>query len=423
MKHLLSTTLASSLVFATSFGVAYAETDEINVVMFGMPYTNGLAKLADDFEAETGIKANIDVIGQDVFENRITLSFTGGTGDIDVVHTPVIQVQRWIQAGWLQPMTDLVSEATTSDILAGPLGAYDVGGDQWALPFFAGVGMMSYREDLLEAAGAKVPQTWEEMLEVSAKITTDDQAAIALRAVPGQGFNMFIFPMVMRAYGGTFFADYEKGDLTPAINSPENLEALNVYIKLINDYGPAGAGNFNFAEVNAAGQNGQIAFAVEGTGIISQLVDPEKSRFADVTGIALPPGGPAGRSPAIGVHGMGIPADAPDPEASAKFIEWAVSAETVAKIAMSESFPDFTTASVADNAEVVAKYAAIHPDFLTTRVAALDLAIGHYRPLIPEWPALGQAIGESVNAAINGLMSPEDALEQAEADMRDILGQ
>ena len=423
MKHLLSTTLASSVALAASFGPAFAETDEINVVMFGMPYTNGLAKLADDFEAETGIKANIDIIGQDVFENRITLSFTGGTGDIDVVHTPVIQVQRWIQAGWLQPMTDLVSDETTSDILTGPLGAYDVNGDQWALPFFAGVGMMSYREDLLEAAGADVPQTWEEMLEVSAQITTDDQAAIALRAVPGQGFNMFIFPMVMRAYGGTFFADYEGGDLTPAINSPENLEALNIYIKLINDYGPAGAGNFNFAEVNAAGQNGQIAFAVEGTGIISQLVDPNKSRFADVTGIALPPGGPAGRSPAIGVHGMGIPASAPDAEASARFIEWAVSAETVAKIAMSESFPDFTTASVADNADVVAKYAAIHPDFLTTRVEALDLAIGHYRPLIPEWPALGQAIGESVNAAINGLMTPEEALEQAEADMRDILGQ
>ena len=119
---------------------------------------------------------------------------------------------------------------------------------------------------------------------------------------------------------------------------------------------------------------------------------------------------------------MDIPASAPNPEASAKFIEWAVSAETVAKISLSESFPDFTTASVAENAEVVAKYADIHPDFLTTRVAALDLAIGHYRPLIPEWPALGQAIGESVNAAINGLMTAEEALEQAEADMRDILG-
>ena len=422
MKHLLSTTLASGIALAASFGAVTAQAEEINVVMFGMPYTNGLAKLAGDFEAETGIKANIDVIGQDVFENRITLSFTGGTGDIDVVHTPVIQVQRWIQAGWLQPMTNLVSEATTSDILAGPLGAYDVNGDQWALPFFAGVGLMSYREDLLEKAGVGVPETWEDMLEVAAKINNDDQAAIALRAVPGQGFNMFIFPMVMRAYGGTFFADYEGGDLTPAINSPENVEALKIYTKLINDYGPDGAGNFNFAEVNAAAKNGQIAFAVEGTGIISQIVDPAQSKFADVTGIALPPGGPAGRSPAIGVHGMGIPASAPNPEASAKFIEWAVSAETVAKISLSESFPDFTTASVAENADVVAKYAGIHPDFLTTRVAALDLAIGHYRPLIPEWPALGQAIGESVNAAINGLMSAEDALEQAEADMRDILG-
>ena len=422
MKYLVTTALAAGLAFAAPLVPSAAQAEEINVVMFGMPYTNGLKELAGDFEAETGIKANIDVIGQDVFENRITLSFTGKTGDIDVVHTPVIQVQRWIQAGWLKPMTDLVSEETTSDILAGPLGAYSVNGDQWALPFFAGVGLMSYREDLLKKAGADVPETWEEMLEVSAKIKTDDQAAIALRAVPGQGFNMFIFPMVMRAYGGTFFADYEGGDLTPAINSPENVEALKIYTKLINDYGPAGAGNFNFAEVNAAAKNGQIAFAVEGTGIISQIVDPDQSKFADVTGIALPPGGPAGRSPAIGVHGMGIPASAPNPEASAKFIEWAVSAETVAKISLAQSFPDFTTASVAENKEVVAKYAAIHPDFLTTRVKALDLAVGHYRPLIPEWPALGQAIGESVNAAINGLMSPEDALEQAEADMRDILG-
>lgn len=424
MKHLLSTALAASLAIATPFATTSAQAaDEINVLMFGMPFTNGLRELAGDFEAETGIKANIDVVGQDVFESRISLSFTGGTGDIDVVHTPVIQVQRWIQAGWLQPVTEMVSEDTTSDILAGPLGAYSVDGEQWALPFFAGVGLMSYREDLLEAAGADVPATWEDMLSVAEKITTDDQAAIALRAVPGQGFNMFIFPMVMRAYGGTFFADYEGGDLTPAINSAENLAALNVYIKLINDYGPEGAGNFNFAEVNAAAQNGQIAFAVEGTGIISQIVDPANSKFADVTGIALPPGGPAGRSPAIGVHGMGIPASASNAEAAAKFIEWAVSAETVTKIALAQSFPDFTTASVAENEEVVAKYASIHPDFLTTRVAALDLAIGHYRPLIPEWPALGQAIGESVNAAINGLMSPEDALEQAEADMRDLLGQ
>jgi len=287
----------------------------------------------------------------------------------------------------------------------------------------AGVGLMTYRKDVLEAAGQEVPETWEDMLKVAEAVSSDDQSAIALRAVPGQGFNMFIFPMIMRAYGGNFFKDYTGGDLTPAMNSPENLEALNIYIKLLNEYAPQGAGNFNFAEVLAAAQNGQIVFAVEGTGIVSQIVDPEKSKFAAQTALALPPGGPEGRSPALGVHGLGIPANAANSEAAAKFIEWAVSKETVTKIALSEAFPDFTTGTVADNPEVVAKYAAVHPDFLKLRVEALDLAIGHYRPLVPEWPALGQAIGENINAAVNGLMSPEEALEAADQEMADILGQ
>jgi len=421
MKTLVKAALIAALVTGTP---ASAADEEINVVLFGMPYTKGLQKLAGDFEAETGIKANIDVIGQDVFENRITLSFTGGSGDIDVVHTPVIQVQRWVAADWLKPMTEEVAAMPGKDeILAGPLDAYVIKGEQMAVPFMAGVGLMTYRKDVLEKAGQDVPETWEDMLKVAAAISNDDMSAIALRAVPGQGFNMFIFPMIMRAYGGNFFKDYTGGDLTPAMNSPENLEALNIYIKLLNEYAPQGAGNFNFAEVLAAAQNGQIAFAVEGTGIVSQIVNPEKSKFAEQTAIALPPGGPEGRSPALGVHGLGIPANASNSEAAAKFIEWAVSKETVTKIALSEAFPDFTTGTVADNPEVIAKYAAVHPDFLKLRVEALDLAIGHYRPLVPEWPALGQAIGENINAALNGLMSPEEALQAADEDMADILGQ
>jgi len=422
MKHLLATTLVASFAAGAPLAPTAAQAEEISVVMFGMPYTRGLQKLASDFEAETGIKANIDVVGQDVFENRITLSFTGATGDIDVVHTPVIQVQRWVAADWLKPITAEVDRMSVKDdILAGPLDAYLVNGERWAVPFMAGTGLMTYRKDILDKAGLDVPETWEDMLKVAATVHNDETAAIAMRAVPGQGFNMFIFPMVMRAYGGKFFEDYTSGDLTPAINSPENLEALNIYIKLLNEYAPQGAGNFNFAEVNAAAQNGQIVFAVEGTGVVSQIVDPEKSKFAAETGLALPPGGPEGRSPAIAVHGLGVPASAANPEAAAKFIEWAVSTETVTKIALAEPFPDFTTGTVADNADVIAKYADVHPDFLKLRVQALDLAVGHYRPLIPEWPALGQAIGENINAAINGLVAPEDALASAEQDMKDIL--
>jgi len=417
------TLLAAALLSGTAGMIlpAAAQDREVNVLLFSMPSTRGLPALADDFEAKTGIKANIDVVGQDVFESRIALAFAGGARDVDVVHTPVIQVQRWVEAGWLQPLTEQVNALEDKDdILAGPLDAYKVKGEYWGVPFFAETGLMAYRKDLLEAAGVQPPQTWDEMLKVAAAVDSDKTAAIAMRVAPGQGFNMFVFPMIMRAYGGKFFANYPN-DLTPTINSPENLKALETYIKLMNDYGPDGIGNFNFPEVVAALQSGQVAMTVDGTSIVTQALDPKASKFADQFVLALPPGGPAGRSPAIAVHGMGIPAGSENADAAFEFIKWATSSETLTKLALNEAYPDFTRASVAEDPGVKAKYSGIQDNFLDLRVEALNLAIGHYRPLIPTWPEIGAAVGENINAAVNGLMSPEEALEAAQEEMIAIL--
>ena len=423
MFHFAKNRLAISAMAALTMTTSAFAAD-VNVVVFSMPYTKGLVELQDDFEAKTGLTADIELVGQDVFENRITLSFTGKTGDIDVVHTPVIQLQRWVEAGWLSPMTAGIDAiADKDDILKGPLDAYKVKGDYYGVPFFAETGMMAYRKDLLAAAGFDAPPaTWEEVLAVAKATKTDDVAGFAMRAAPGQGFNMFVFPMIMRAYGGKFFENYPD-DLTPALNSPETLKALEIYSQLINEYGPAGGGNFNFSEVAAASQAGKLAMFVDGTSIAAQALDPTKSQVSEHMDIAAVPTGPNGRSPAIAVHGLGIPADAPNKEASMKFIEWATSAEVLTKIALSQPYPDFTRASVAQNAEVTAKYQSINPKFLSLKVEMLNDAIGHYRPLLPQWPALGAAIGEHINAALNGLESPEEALAAAEVEMAEILAE
>lgn len=407
---------------AVAAAPAQAQSKEVHVVLFSMPYTRGLATLAADFEAKTGLKAKIDVVGQDVFESRINLSFTGKTGDVDVVHAPVIQVQRWVKAGWLRPITaDVNAMSSKSDLLAGPLDAYKVNGQTWAVPFFAETGMMAYRKDLLAKAGFNAaPKTWEEVAQAAAAVKKAGTAGIAMRVAPGQGFNMFVFPMIMRAYGGKFFANYPT-DLTPAMNSPENLKALQLYSSLMNDSGPKGIGNFNFSEVASAMQTGQVAMTIDGTSIIAQSLDPVKSKFAGEMGLAAVPSGPAGRSPAIAVHGMAVPADAKDPKASFRFIEWATSEAVLTKIALIEAYPDFTRASVANNPEVIAKYKSIHPDFLKLRVQMLNEAIGHYRPLLPQWPQIGAAVGENVNAAVNGISKPQDALMTADKEMAAIL--
>ncbi|AKO99521.1 hypothetical protein MALG_04392 (plasmid) [Marinovum algicola DG 898] len=47
MKHLCTTALVASFAMAAPFAPTAADAEEINVVMFGMPYTNGLRKLAE----------------------------------------------------------------------------------------------------------------------------------------------------------------------------------------------------------------------------------------------------------------------------------------------------------------------------------------------------------------------------------------
>lgn len=414
---MLGALLCSAIV---SLSPASAQKQQVNVLLFSMPSTLGLQKLAGDFKAETGITANIEVVGQDVFESRITLSFAGGAGDLDVVHTPAIQVQRWVEAGWLKPLTQVVAALPErEDIIPATLESYRVNGEDWGVPFFAETGLLAYRKDILDAAGVQPPKTWNDMLTVAKAVHTSETAGAVMRAAPGQGFNMFVFPMIMRAFGGEFFANYPD-DLTPAIDSPENLEALELYVELLSQYGPSGVGSFNFPEVVAAMQSGRAAMTVDGTSIVSQTVDKAKSQFADKIVLALPPEGPKGRSPALAVHGLGVAANSKNADAAAKFVAWATSKETLTKLAVNEAYPDFTRASIANDPAVKAKYSAIQENFLDLRVAALQAARSDYRPLLPTWPEVGAVIGENVNAALNGLVSPEEALETASEEMGDI---
>ena len=420
MPKLATSIRALSLAAVVTFGQAglARAQDEINVLMFSLPYSRGLSKLTDQFEKETGIKVNLEIVGQDVFENQTTLSFTGRTGDIDVVHVPAIQLQRWVAAGWLDPIDDQVRGMKDAEgFYKSTLDTYLVDGKYYGLPFFVEAGLMAYRTDLID----KAPETWDETRATAKKVKTDQVAGIVMRTSPGQGFNMFVLPMITRAYGGKFFKDYPT-DMTPVVDSPENLAGLDLYTAMMTESGPLGISNLNYPEAIATMQAGNAAMYIDGTANISQTLDPKKSRVADKIGLAQVPKGPAGRSPAIAVHGLGIPADGRNKEAAFKFIEWATSEDVETQIAINDAFPDFTRKAVGENKEVQAKYAKINPDLIRLRSESLAETIPNYRPLIVQWPEIGAAIGDNVNAALNGQKSNKQALEDAQQEVEDILG-
>lgn len=406
----------------TSGNTSSGET--INVVLYDNLYSRGLEPLVPQFEEESGINVNLNILGQDVALKRMELDFVGKTGDLDVAYMSFIMMQKWVKAGWIEPLDAYANQDEAlqlDDFAKAPIESLSLDGQLWALPSFSEVGLMAYRSDIFEEHGiTSPPETWEELMEVAQTIHSDETASIALRAKRGQGLNMFIFPSMLWAFGGSYFEDYPN-DMTPVIDREENIEALKFYTDLVQNYSPDGAGNYSFAEVIAAYQQGNAAMVVDGTSIISQFFDESKSPYADETKVALVPGGPGGRSPMIAVHGLAIAQASEKKDAAYEFIKWATSTEVQKTIALEQYYMDTTRNSIAEDPEIQAQFDLDGGNFMKLRIESLNMARADYRPLIPEWPEIGDIFGAQVNGAVNGGYSAEDALKEANKQITEVL--
>lgn len=407
-----------------SAGGNQASKTTLNVVLFDNVNNQGISKLAHEFEEQSGIKVNINILGQDVAEKRMQLDFIGKTGDLDVAYMSFIMMQSWVKAGWVHPLDELINaspDIEIDDFAKAPIESLSINDKIWALPSFAETGLLAYRNDIFEKHGiTAAPNTWDEFKKVTQKIHSKETAAVALRAKRGQGLNMFIFPSMMWGFGGSYFKDYPN-DMTPVLDKEENVKALEFYADLVQNYAPSGAGNYSFAEVISAYQQGNAAMTVDGTSIITQLFDQEKSKFADQTRVALVPEGPGGRSPMIAVHGLAIPEASKNKEAAFEFIKWATSAEVQKKIALDQYYLDFTRNSVAEDPEIMEKYNLDNGNLMKLRIESLNIARADYRPLLPEWPEIGDLIAAQVNGAVNGGVSAKDALTEANKQVTEVV--
>jgi multiple sugar transport system substrate-binding protein len=88
------------------------------------------------------------------------------------VHSTLLPLDEWLPAEFLQDQAlHAVGESHAS---------YFYGGHQWALAIDAATPIFGFRPVLLERAGAKVPRTWEELIELAKR----GLVAVPARAVP-----------------------------------------------------------------------------------------------------------------------------------------------------------------------------------------------------------------------------------------------
>lgn len=145
---------------------------------------------------------------------------------------------------------------------------------------------------------------------------------------------------------------------------------------------------------------------------IPALNDPAKSRVIGKIAIAAMPGQKEPGRAEIGNWLIAIPRGARHPETAFDFLLWATSAEQMKKSALRGNPP--TRTSLFRDAELVARYPS-YP------VQLHSLQTSRPRPRTPLWNEIENAFGIYLTKANAGELSPEEAMNRANAAIAEIV--
>jgi len=405
-------------------GLAQAETLTIATVNNGDMIR--MQKLTDDFTSKNpDIQLEWVTLEENVLRQRVTTDIATKGGQYDIMTIGTYEVPIWAKQGWLLPLDNLGPDYDVDDLLPAIRSGLTVDGKLYAAPFYGESSMVMYRKDLFEKAGLTMPEapTWDFIAEAARKITDKDNEiyGICLRGKAGWGENMAFLTATANSFGARWFDE----NWQPQFDQPEWKNALDFYVKLMNDAGPPGASSNGFNENLSLFQTGKCGMWIDATVAASFVTNPKESTVADKVGFALAPDTGLGkRGNWLWAWSLAIPAGSQKADAAQKFIAWATGKDYLKLVAEKEGWanvPPGTRTSLYENPE----YQKAAP-FAKATLESINSAdpknpavkpvpyVGVQFVAIPEFQGLGTAVGQQFSAALAGQMSVDQALASAQ---------
>ncbi len=374
----------------------YAGTT-LRLVAANHPWQVAITPLLADFEAETGIKVNLEAYGEDQLNQKLTTEFTAGGSDIDVFMQRPLQEARVMQMnGWYEDLSSCVADPDYdfADFAEGAVGTTMVNGVLTGIPIVTEQEVLYYRKDLLEEKGIAVPTTLDELKAAAEALTDKDNEMYGFVARGQRSPLVTQFSSFLYSNGGDWFDENHQA----TINTPEALAAIDLYATLLREYGPPGVLNMSWPQAVAIFAQGNAAMFTDASSIYANLLDPALSAVADKTGVAVFPAGPAGSVMYnVTSWGLAMPSSSKNKEAACEFIKWATSKDIVLRTQSEGAVPGARESVWADPAGATA-----FPADWVAAVAASANGRGYDRPLVTSVTEARDIIGAAVDVAIEG---------------------
>lgn len=418
--------------------------ETLNLLLVSHTFVDALKPLIPEFEKETGIKVKYEVLAEGPAFEKLLADLSSKSGQYDLFMTSPINNWQYVSGGWVEPLDKYIEDPAKTpaswdinDFVPGILnsgrwtgeplkGAGE--GQLWALPINYESYTLAYRPSLMKKYNLKVPTTYEELGnmigELAKQNITDANGQkiypIVTRFDKYWDLTYLTFGTMLQSYGVKLIDDNGK----IGIASPQSIEATKLFVKMIKEGSPDGAGLFTWYEALQGFSSGQYLFAFnEADGFSSTYENKEQSQVSDDVGYAMTPTGPDGkRSASMWVWSMGMNAASKHKDAAWKFLQWTTSRDVMIKTHLAGNMNPVRKSAWADPnvAAMVKSWGESEGQYLsvvqeTAKIANLQL---------PPHPEITRALdiwAEAVQQAYFGQDTVENALKKAADQIESVL--
>lgn len=415
---IISVSFVTVMVSAAEFDWRKFEGTKLNILMCKHPYSEGVVSAIPEFEKLTGITVNAESLSEDEFFDKSMIMLSAQSKDVDVLMTGVMQIWTFSPAGYIEPLEEYIAdpaltnsdydfedifaslrESTRWNLIDGsPVGQ----GSQWAIPLGFEVMSLIYRADLFEKYNIEVPNTLPEVYEAAKIISENEPDMIGFTHRGLRSWNLcHTGPIsILTNYGGTDFDE----NLQPAMGTPEGIAFHKDFIKLIQDYGPAGWVGYEWYNVLADLAAGKAAMTVDADILGSFAVNAEGTAVGEPgmlkwAPVPTKPGGDKHMAN-LWIWNISMNAASNNKEAAWYFMQWATGKENDLKNATARMNP--VRESSWNNEEFLAEVRVKFPTYIETFMYSINNCSVLFTPqarMVERNTAWAVAIQEMVGGA------------------------
>ena len=353
-------------------------------------------------EANPDIKVELERNNESNFYDKLVTTIMGESApDIARVEPP--KAAQYIAAGYAANLDSYISSDLRDQFFEGTLTPLTKDGSLYGVPQDVSTLALFYRTDMFEQAGiATPPATWEELIADAEKLTDEANGVYGISLFGGWGAFEF-YPWFWQAGGEMLTQDGDK--ITITFNSPEGVEALQLWVDLVEKYKvmPTGTATIGEDDVKGPFIAGQVAMFTSGAWTIASL--KENSDIEGKWAVAPLPAGKQSAS-VLGGMDMIVLEQSQNKEQAARFLAFLMQDDIQLDWAKTLGVLPIKQNLYAD--------AAFQSDPLIQAFSE-QLKVALTRPTIPQAGEVDDAFGKAVQAALSGAQTAQEALDEAAA--------